>query len=266
MYPKKFLAKILKDFWRIKYRTTAIILTIAVSVAIYIGTHTTLRSINGTCARLYQELNLADLQFNFVPATEDELPKAARSVEGVERIEKRLILPGSIEAKNDELIATLLVVLDEEKEPEVNRLKIMKGTYFNRGDRKSEEHEGTELNCVLLDYTFAKERGYDVDDRITLGVQGFFTEFKISGLVVNAEHLITSANPDFYMPIKNSLGIAYIPMRVIKDLFGYRIYNNFALTAAQGADIQTIRKSFENLFLKNAIELDGVLFRDDLFS
>jgi len=281
MCPKRILVKTLKDFWRIKYRTIAIILTIAVSVIIYIGTHTALRSINGTCARLYRELHLCDLQFNFVPATEDELPKqlfphlapsvpgipgraavaAAQAVKGADRLDKRLVLPGSIEAKNDELIATLLIVLDEEKEPEVNQLKIMKGSYFKEG-----EHSSGEQSCVLLDYTFARERGYDVGDTITLGVQGFFTEFKVIGLVVNAEHLITSANPDFYMPIKNSLGIAYIPMRTIKNLFGYRIYNNFSLTFAKGADPQSTRKAFENLFMENNIELDSVLFRDDLFS
>ena len=300
MCPKRILVKTLKDFWRIKYRTIAIILTIAVSVTIYIGTHTALRSINGTCARLYRQLHLCDLQVNFVPATEDELPKlaaapqpapgvpgipgrttvaAAQAMKGVGRLEKRLILPGSIETKNDELIATLLIVLDEEKEPDVNRLKIMKGSYFKEESHgstfkeeehgstsKEEEHSCADRGSVLLDYTFARERGYDVGDTITLGVQGFFSEFKIIGLAVNAEHLITSANPDFYMPIKNSLGIAYIPMKTIKDLFGYRIYNNYSLTLAKGADLPATRRAFENLLMENNIELDSVLLRDDLFS
>ncbi|MEW6378000.1 MAG: ABC transporter permease [bacterium] len=257
MFPKRIFGKIVKDFWRIKYRTMAIILTIAISVAIHTGTHTSLQSINETCARLYREMHLSDLQFNFIPATEDELPcRPHERIAGIERLEKRLILPGSIEAKNDELIATLLVVLDEEKEPQVNSLKIMKGSYF----------QGKDCHCVLLDYTFARERGYKVGDKITLGVQGFFSELTVSGLVVNAEHLLTAANPDYYMPVKNSLGIAYIPMGMIKELFGYRIYNNFSLTCSRGADIRDIRRAFSQLLTRHGLALDSVLLQSDLFS
>lgn len=255
-YPKKILIKILHDLNQIKYRTIVIVLAIAISVSLHIGTQTALYSINGTCRRLYQELHLSDLQFNFIPTTEDELPKKERLGQGIDQCERRLLLPGSIETSPDEIVAGLFIVLDEQNEPKVNQLKIMAGSYFKRD----------QPNSVLLDYGFAKEHGYRAGDKITLGLQGFFSEFRIAGLVVNAEFLVTSANPDYYLPVKGSLGIVYLPMKNIKEIFGYQIYNNFSLSLAKGADPQKIKSSLDHLFTKSDIELDSIFFQDDLFS
>ncbi len=254
MFPKKYFKKILLDLWIIKYRTLIIIATIALSVTIYTGTHTALRSIGKTCSTLYESLHLSDLQVNFLPATEDELQNIAWPCPPAS-LEKRLILPGVIEQGENELTASLLVFLDEKKEPMVNQLKIMEGRYFTN-----------EENSLLLDYQFAKEKGYRPGDEITIGLQGFFSKFKISGLVINPEFLVTSSNPDFYLPVKNSLSIVYLPMQMIKQLFGYKIYNNLSFTFSKKEYSKKFVQFIDTIFTKREIELKSIFFQNDLYS
>ena len=228
----------------------------SVSVSIYVGTHTALQSIQRTASELYHTQHLSDFQINFIPTTEDELPLLQDQIQGISKLDKRLILPGSIETKEDLLVASLLIFLDRHGTREVNQLKIMEGGYF-----PSEDEE-----AVLLDYSFARDYGYHVGDHITLGIQGFFSEFEIVGLVINPEMLISSANPELYIPVKGSLGVVYVPMEVIQNLFGYSIYNNISVIFGTGANSQEVTQHVERQLVDSNIEVDSEFFQDDLYS
>ncbi|MBD3308253.1 hypothetical protein GF339_17530, partial [candidate division KSB3 bacterium] len=255
MYPRRILLKILRDVWHIKGRAIIIIVITAVSVSIYVGTHTALHSIEQTALQLYADHHLADLQINFIPTTEDELPPFSSEIPGIHRMEQRLILPGSIETNDDKLVASLSIFLDSDQRQEVNQLKIIEGTYL-APDRD---------DAVLLDYSFARDFGYQVGDIIMLGLQGFFAEYEIIGLAVNPEFLIATASPDLYIPIKGSLGIVYASMDAIENLFGYNIYNNLSVTFAAGADPEEVKHRLEEAFLSQEIEIDSELFQEDLY-
>jgi len=255
-YPKKIFTKIRRDLFQLKVRAALVIIITAVSVSIYIGTHTALRSIKNTSAKLIKSLQLADLEINILPITSDDLPEIPQGIEGIRGFEKRLILPGSIEAKNDELIASLLIFVDDTKTQEVNKFMIIEG-------RAPEPAKTTE---VLLDYSVARDRGYHVGDKITIGIQGFFSDFEIVGLAVSPEFLISSANPDFYLPIKGSLAIVYTSMDVIKNLFGYSIYNNISVLFDKDADPYIVEKKLRFLLLNKGIEIDKEVFQEDIYS
>ena len=238
--------KALRDLWQIKMRAIGIVFLIAAGVSIYAGTYMGLFMMGNTAKTLYKELHLADFQVTFVPVTDDEMPAMEQiiQIEGVDRADSRLILPGSAELKNADTISSLLIFLKSDTHPQVNDLRITSGGYFTDAENKE---------VVMLEESFANEYGYKVGDTITIGIQGFFSDFKVVGTAINSEYLMWTSNPHFYIPVKGSLGIIYLPLDMIKNIFGYEILNNISLTYARGADPQRVQTSLERILADKEI-------------
>ena len=236
----KLTIKALRDLWQIKMRAIGIIFLIAAGVSIYAGTYMGLFMMGNTAKALYKELHLADFQVTFVPVTEDEMPDIdeIRGIEGVRRADSRLIIPGSIELKNGDTISSVLIFLNSDTHPQVNNLRITSGEYFTDvGDQE----------VIILEESFAKEYGYKVGDSITVGIQGFYSDFKVAATGINSEYLMWTSNPNFYIPIKGSLGIAYLPLDMIRNIFGYEILNNISLTYQEGAEPKKVQAALEEI-------------------
>lgn len=192
----------------------------AIGVSVYAGTYIGLGIIGYTSQTLYRELNFSDYQILFIPVTEDEMPnrESLESIKGIKRSDSRLMLPGTIELKNGNIIQSILIFLDENTPPRVNNLYILNGKYLS-------PHEAG----AILDASFANEYGYSVRDILTIGIQGFYTDIKVRGIGVSPEFLMLSVNPNFFIPMKGSLGVVFLPMSLVKDIFGYRIFNNLSV-------------------------------------
>lgn len=254
----KLILKSLRDLWHIKIRTITIILIIASGVSVYAGTYMGLEIIRYTSKVLYKSLHLADLQVNFIPVTDEETPsiKEIKKIRGIKGITKRLILPGCIELKNNEIIAALFILLKPNYHPEVNNIKITCGEYLS-----GEDNEG-----VVIDVGLAKEYGYKIGDTITIGMQGFFRNVRVRGIAVSPEFLIMTADPSLYIPIKGSLGVIYLSSNIIEDTFGYEIINNISISLYNGVKWGEIQSSLENLLNNEEVEIVEEIPKEEQYS
>src|SRR5947209_1246977 len=87
--------KMWRDLWRMKWRALAIILTLASGVAVYAGFYMGVTSLLWTRDSIYRELHFADLEVRFLPDDDRNLPDLS-GLEGVTRIERRLVFPGIV--------------------------------------------------------------------------------------------------------------------------------------------------------------------------
>ena len=236
---KHLTRKSLRDLWKIKIRALGIVLLVAGGVCVYSGTLLGMFMMKNTAQTLYKDLHLADFQVTFSPVTDDEMPAAEsiRAIPGVERSESRLVIPGAVELSGGQDLSSLLIFLKGGALPQVNSLRLTSGNYFN-----SEENES-----VLLEESFAREYDYKTGDTIRIGIQGFFSDFKVAGTAVNPEYLVWTSNPHFYIPVKGSLGIVYLPIGIMQKIFGYDIFNNISVTFAVHADPAIIQNGLEGL-------------------
>ena len=199
-----------------------------------------------TAKTLYKELHLADFQVTFVPVTEDEMPAIDEitQIKGVDRVDSRLIIPGSMDLKNGDTISSVLIFLNSNVYPQVNALRVTSGEYFTG----SEDRE-----VIMLEESFAREYGYETGDIITVGIQGFYSDFEVVATVINPEYLMWTSNPNFYIPVKGSLGIAYLPLGMIRNIFGYGILNNISLTYKDGAIPTKVQRELEEILADKEI-------------
>lgn len=255
---RKLTSKTLRDLWQIKSRSILIIVIIASGVSVYAGTYMGLGVIGHTARTLFDTLHLSDFQVTFVPVTSDEMPPmdSFEKIRGVDRVDSRLMLPGAIELADGRIVASLFIFLSTDSYPKVNSIKIVSGEYLSSSDNGG----------IILELGFARELGYKVGDTITIGLQGFFTDAEVRGLAVSSEFLVP-VNPNFILPVRGSLGIVYLPMEIIRELFGYDIFNNVSLTHGDEVDWKDVQKAVEGILekkemLRQTLKKDNFSFRE----
>jgi putative ABC transport system permease protein len=163
------------------------------------------------------------------------------------------MVPGTIELKDGNIIQSLLIFLDESTYPRVNNLRILTGEYFSP----------MEVGAIL-DASFASEYGYSVGDTLTIGIQGFYTDIKVRGIGVSPEFLMLSVNPNFFIPMKGSLGVVFLPMSLVKDIFGYHIFNNISVQFSNEKARESACKEIRRVLSDKEILMETL--REDQYS
>ena len=220
---KKIYKKTIRDLKLLKWNAFLISLTIGSGIAIYAGGFMARDSLFNTRDTYYRELNLADLEINFTPLSEDELPKVEK-LNFVEKIEKRFITPASLETHTGKPLTSMVVYLDPIRLPEVNQLQIIQGTYLSPEDPTG----------VVIERTLAEIHGYKVGDEITLNPYSFPQKVKIRGIAISPEFLIATSEPDTFILNKGSLGVVFASQRLIEEFFGYPLYNDLLIQYSTG--------------------------------
>src|SRR3989449_2660712 len=108
-----------------RWRTLAIVLTIASGVAIYAGIYTGLLSLFWTRDSIFKELHFADLEVSFLPDDARNLPELS-GIRGVARVERRLIFPGTVRMPGKPPLTAVMTFL-ENPAPVIHAFKVEAG-------------------------------------------------------------------------------------------------------------------------------------------
>ena len=130
-----------------KWRALAIILTLASGVAVYAGFYMGVTSLLWTRDSIYRELHFADLEVRFLPDDDRNLPDLS-GLEGVTRIERRLVFPGIVRSSGRAPTTVVMTSL-ERPTPGIHSFKFLAGRPF-RPD---------ELDAVVIDASLASYHG-----------------------------------------------------------------------------------------------------------
>ena len=234
--------KMLRDLWRMKWRALAIILMIASGVAVYAGVHMGVLSLLWTRDSVYRELHFADLEVRFLPDDARNLPDLSR-LEGVTRVERRLVFPGIIRPRGKPPITVIMTSL-ESPNPGVHSFKFLHGRPF-RAD---------ELDAVVIDTSLAAYHGYKVGDTIDVKVGEALYHRRVVGVAITPEYFVSTSNPTYFIPERGSLGFIFANLEAMSDSLGFTLVNDLVFLFEGGADASRVKQRVLTRLSKLSIE------------
>jgi putative ABC transport system permease protein len=213
--------------WKMKGRLFAAGLIMGSALAMYVGVYSAIDSLFDSRAGWYRELNAADLELRIVPEDAVNIPKL-EGVPGVASVERRLVLPGNIDTKaGAKLYAVLMATAAA---PTVNQLRIDEGQNI----------DPARPNEVVIERSMAQHHGYKLGDKFRLNIGKDHYDLSVRGIAMSPEFLIDSANPNFFLPNKGSLGVVFVPYSLVQPRLGYQLVNSLLIDIKEGADHRAV--------------------------
>jgi len=221
--------KMLRDLWRIRWRALAVALTVAAGVGVYAGVGMAIDTGYNTRDVLLDRMRFADLEVQFLPEDVANLPDPGR-VPGVRAIERRLVMPGTVLLPDGARMNGVMVFL-ESAEPALDVLEMLAGRPVRPDDFES----------AVIERSLAEFHGYRVGDRIRMQVGEKIYDSRIDGVAISPEHLVTTANPDYLLPEKGSVGVVFTSLARVSDALGFTMVNDLLVRFEPGADPDAVR-------------------------
>lgn len=244
--------KMRRDLWRMRWRALAIIMTIASGVAVYVGVYTGIRSLFSTRDRVYERLQFADLEVRFVPEDVHNLPDLS-DLAGVETLERRLVFPGIITSGGKRPLSAVMTFL-ETPSPEIHAFDFVAGRPF-RAD---------EWNAVVIERSLAVQHGYRVGDAIAVKIGEKTYDSRIVGIAISPEYFVATANPDYFIPAKGSLGVVFANLARVRDSLGFTLVDDLLFRFQPGTHGET--RTREVVRRLNKLNIEQVIPRTRHFS
>lgn len=210
-------------------RALLIALVVGIGLSVFIGIKASVYSFVRTRDTLFNELALADLEIIAQPLALEEIPDWSH-IPGVISWDKRLVSMGHIPLRSGKTLATAVYYLDSE--PTLDRFRILEGNSFQKGD----------LSQGVMEQGLQRYHGFQVGDSLELESKGGTQTLKIVGSVLAPEFLMGTMDPNLFVPLKGSLGVVYLPIDHVIDLFGYPLYNSFLFRIDPKADFEKVKR------------------------
>ncbi|MFQ5830126.1 MAG: FtsX-like permease family protein [Candidatus Methylomirabilia bacterium] len=243
--------KMIRDFWKIRWRALSIVLTVACGVGIFAGIEMAIESLFNTRDVLFDRMRFADLEVQFLPEDVANLPELTQ-VPGVQTVERRLILRGEILLGGGRRLAGVLVFL-ETPEPSINSLERLAGHGVLAEDFESS----------VIERSLARYHGLEVGDRIRVRVGARIYDSRVDGVARSPEYLVTTANPDYVIPEKGALGVVFANLARVSDSLGFTMVNDLLFRFEPGAEPGAVQQAvLERL---GRLNLERVIPREEHF-
>ena len=222
--------KMCRDLRYMKWRALAIILTVASGVAVYAGFYMGVKSLFWTRDSIYRELHFADLEVRFLPDDARNLPDLSR-LEGVTRLERRLVFPGIVRPPGKTPITVIMTSL-EAPTPGIHSFKFLAGGPF-RAD---------ELDAIVIDASLATYHGYKVGDTIDVKVGEAVYHRRVVGIAITPEYFVSTSNPTYFIPERGSLGFIFGNLEAMSDALGFTLINDLVFLFDPSADPALVKQ------------------------
>lgn len=220
----------LREIGKAPYRWLSIGLIAAIGLSMYAGMYSAIDSLFATRDDYYEEGALADLEIRFVAEDSINVP-SFDGLDGLETVERRLILPGNVTFPDGRRLSAVLVGIDlSNGSPRLDRLTLLDGHALDA--QRPEE--------VVVDRNLAGYHGFEVDDPLHFKMGKEHFDLEVRGVARSPEYLIASADPSIFLPAKGSLGVIFAPLELLEERLGFRLVNSLVFGFAPGADRQRL--------------------------
>ncbi|MFX1511417.1 MAG: ABC transporter permease [Promethearchaeota archaeon] len=210
---KVLTKKIFREFRFNKFRSTVIILTVTIAVAMLVGFIDAKYSFDRSLAAHQAKLNNADLRIRldgYIPENDviTLLSNSTTENAGIKDLEGRIFEYASVKLDGETYDAYLIGV--DLTRNAINTLQIRKGT-----------KQLSENDQILVEQHFGEEilgAGADLHDELTINVENFnFTiDAAITGFVADSDYYYV-VDERTGMPTMGKLCIIYMPLTIVQD-------------------------------------------------
>lgn len=220
---------VLRDLAHIRANVAAIVLALAVAMTMLAGLEMGLSSLLQTRDHFTSQLRLADLEVRLLPEDVRNLPDWS-DVAGIDRVESRLLMPGTLELGPGRTIAAL-TVFQRSPEPLINQLKLLEGHRYPAGATEQ----------AVAERALASYGQVAVGRVLTVKIGSKEYRHEIAGIVSSPEFLVVAANPEYFLPEKGSLGVIYTSIDRVFESLGFIMVNDLLFTFKPGADREQVK-------------------------
>jgi len=198
-------------------RTIGLILSIAFGIGIWGAMDMAFKCIPYTLDKFYAKTDFSDLEIQFLADDENNIPDLT-TIDGIKSVEHRLILPGTV-IKDGEKPLTSLLILTKSSNVGVNKLLLKSGRLNGPGN-----------NEFVIERSLNEYQHYNIGDMITFKVGEKVLNSKITGIAISPEFFSMSSNPDFAIPEKGTLGVAYGNLSAFNEALGFTLVNDIIIS------------------------------------
>ncbi len=207
--------KAIRDLRAMGLRAVLIVAVIGAGPGTAAGISLALHDVGQTRDAFYARYALAGLDLRLRrPLTQQLLLARARGA-GATRAELRLILDGAASQPGRGGQSSAEVV-GMPVDASLNRLAVTAGRGLDRAGGRG----------AVIDSDYADRFGIHPGDRLRLWIAGRTIAVRVRGLARSPEYLLATANPDYLVPQRGSLAVAFLPRASLQRLTGLRGYVN----------------------------------------
>jgi len=198
-----------RDLRAMGLRAVLIVVVIGAGPGTAAGISLALHDVKQTRDDFYSRYALADLDLRLrQPLPQHQLEQRALAA-GARQAETRLVLDGTALSGGGQSAAE---VVGMPVGSPLNRIAPTAGRGLDPGDPRG----------AVVDTDYAKRVGIGPGDRLRLRVAGGTISVRVRGLGRSPEYLLATANPDYLVPQRGSLAVAFLPRSGLQRLTGLR--------------------------------------------
>jgi hypothetical protein len=93
---------------------------------------------------------------------------------------------------------------------------------------------------VVIERSLATFHGFGMGDGIRVQVGEKMYESRVDGVAVSPEWLIITANPDYFVPEKGSVGVVFTNLARVSDALGFTMVNDLLFRFEPGVDRRAV--------------------------
>lgn len=230
------IRKMLRDVWKIKVPFVAIFLMMLAGNFIFSGITSEYNGMNKSFRSFIEETNLADVWVtsNGFNSTDIQTLKDDKNILNVEQ---RLLLNATLSNNSEKSVD--LYVLDNTND--ISKMKVVAGKNYS-----------ADIDGLWLDYSFANENDYKLNDTLTVDVNGHEIKKVIVGFCYSPEYIYNTKNGEMLPDHKNN-GFVFVNEQFVSDLLPLS-YNQL-LIKGKG----DIEKSVKDILGSNNIVFDLIV-------
>ena len=246
---KILVRKAIRDLWRSKLRTIAIISAIALSVGLGIGlVNATQDALESFDKRLeitnYEDI---DIHFDMTNLSLDEV----RSVEGVEEVMGRIFIKTQTSVGGEKFKTHWVASPYYEEKPysKINGYQLTEGYYVSSADSSE----------CLIGNLFSEQNDVGTGDNVTLLYNNVSVDLEVSGVAASPEYLYVVSEegwpePSLLLPLFTTYELA----SEILDLDD-GVYNEILITVKDGYDAEKVKENVEGFLTESGVRISKSL-------
>ena len=237
--------KAIRDLWRSKLRTTAIIAAIALSVGLGIGLVNATKDAFESFDRRLEVTNYEDIDIHFdmTRAPLDEI----REVEGVDEVVGRIYIKTQTSVAGEKFKTHWLAspYYDEKPHSRINGYQLTEGEYVSSPDARE----------CMVGNLFSEENSVDVGDELELIYNNITLDLEVSGIAASPEYIYVVGEegwpePSLLIPLFTTYELA----RDVLDL-DEGAYNEVLITVEEGYDSEEVKERVEEVLTGSGVRI-----------
>lgn len=248
------LRHVLRSIFRIRMQVLIFTAICAATTGLIAGGYSAISSLFSTVTGIQQAARMADLELIVSADDEKNLPDFSQ-VEGVNWVDRRLLLQGQLEMAAPGRVAGLFVGARPGQLETVNRLRVLQGQLPAQGD----------AHGIALDRSCAAHHGSKLGQPLRFIVDQVRYEFIVRAIVESPEYLITPVNSTVYLPVRGSLCVMFGSAGLMQESLGFPAFNSLLFGFKPGMAVDPIRAAVRKQ-AQTRLSVDYALLRSEQFS